>query len=370
VRGILAITFLCFLVVAVDGQALSPVFPQLARQFQVDPGRVILVSGAFQLALMFGPYLAPRYAGKEKSALIAGVAIFIAGSAISAYAASFTTFLAARFVTGMASALFVPAASAYLAGHLAGPGRGRGLGLVRSAWSLAGVAGIPLAVKVIGEQGSRIFFAGLALAGILCLGLTRRLPAAVASPRWEYARGRPGGAVLAIAWLTLLGPTGVFFFLAVHQKTQSNWSAEAVGYLFAGCAAAGLAGGLMGGWLADRCGKRRIAGLGISLLALIMMALRGASGPWQAAAWATAMTFSLELSWVAFQAWILELPGVDRGRAVASANLGYGMGGISMAAAGAWLWDHGGMAAVATSGMLAAMAAVALVLRAPTESRP
>ena len=368
-RSILAIIFLCFLVVALDGQALSPVFPQLARQFQVDPGRIILVSGAFQLALMVGPCLAPMYAGKEKAALAGGIAMFIAGSASSAYAHSFTGFLAARFVTGLASAIFVPAASAYLAGHLASPRRGRGLGLVRSAWSLAGVAGIPFAVKVIGEQGSRALFAGLALAGMVCLGLATSLPASGPVSRQEPAGRRAGGAVLSIAWLAILGPTGVFFFLASHQKTQFGWSAEAVGYLFACCAAAGLMGALSGGWLADRWGKRIAAGLGFSLLSLVMMALRAASGPWEVAGWAAAMTFCLELGWVSFQAWILESSRVDRGRAMASANLGYGMGGVTMAAGGAWLWDKGGMTAVATSGMLAAILAVVLVLRTRAASR-
>ena len=369
-RSILAIIFLCFLVVALDGQALSPVFPQLARRFQVEPGRIILVSGAFQLALMFGPRLAPMYAGKEKSALAGGIAVFVAGCILSAYAPSFSAFLAARFVTGLGSALFVPAASAYLAGHLASSRRGRGLGLVRSAWSLAGVAGIPFAVKVIGDQGSRAFFAGLALAGIGCLGLTTSLPASGPLSRQESAGGQAGGAVLGIAWLAILGPTGVFFFLSTHQKTQFGWSAEAVGYLFACCAAAGLAGGLAGGCLADRWGKRVAAGLGFSLLSLVMMALRGASDPWEVAGWAAAMTFCLELGWVSFQAWVLESPGVDRGRAMASANLGYGMGGITMAAAGAWLWDSGGMTAVATSGMLAAMLAVILVLRGGSREPP
>jgi hypothetical protein len=112
-----------------------------------------------------------------------------------------------------------------------------------------------------------------------------------------------------------------------------------------------------------------VTGLGLSLLSLIMMALRAASSPWQFAGLAAAMTFSLELGWVAFQAWVMEGSGLDRGRAIASANLGYGMGGVTMVAAGAWLWDRGGMPAMATSGMLAALMAVGLVLRAAAASR-
>jgi len=360
--GVLAQLFIASLVVAVDGQALSPLFPLLSRQFGVDPGTVVLATGAFQTGLLLAPTLA-RSDRRDRVMLIAGLATLAGACWMCAGVSRFWPFVGARFLAGLASAVFGPALGAYLGDRFAYGRRGRAVALTRSAWSVAGVVGIPLAASVVQRAGTEAFFramAGAALAGAVMLGLA--LPPASAAGQHGPRPVRPVSYRWAF-WLSALwiaGPCCVFFFLAAYLETRFGLSTPAVGVAFSLCALAGLAGSLAGGWAADRWGKLPVARAGLGLMASSLGGMLATAKLVPVLLLAAFMTLGLELGWAAFQAMATELDPHGRSRAVASTTLGYGAGSIAVAVLSPWLWLMGGFPVAVALGLTAALLALAL----------
>lgn len=364
-RAVLALLFTSFLVVAIDGQALSPLFPLLGRQFGVDPGRAVLVTGSFQVALLLSPLLARWSHGRSKAFLLAGMAVFAAGCWLAGAAVAFSGFLGARFTIGLASAFFLPAVGAYVGDRFPYALRGRAMAAVRSAWSLAGVAGIPLAARVAERVGITPLFGALALAGaamLILLGLLLPPPPPPAPRSVTALRSSGHWTVLVVAALWIMGPCSVFYFLAAHLEGRFTLPTTAIGAVFSLCAAAGLVGNLVSGWGADRWGKRTMVVLGLVLMAAALAALPHAPTLGAAVLLAAGMTLALETGWTSFQTLAGELQPRARGEILAAANLGYGLGSIVMAGVAPWLWGMGGFGGALTLGLVATFAALALTL--------
>ncbi|MDQ7794376.1 MAG: MFS transporter [bacterium] len=361
----LVLLFLAFLVVAIDGQALSPLFPLLGRRFGVDPGRAVLVTGSFQVAMLLSPLLIRVHRGRAKRLLLAGMAVFVAGCRLAGAARSFGPFLGARFVVGLASALFLPALGAYVGERFPYAVRGRAMAFVRSAWSLAGVAGIPLAARVAERAGIATLFGGLSIAGVASLVLLAVFLPSTPGPPQLPVSARPSPAhlvVMAIALMWIMGPCSVFFFLAAHLESHFGLATTAIGSAFSLCAVAGLAGNLASGWAADRWGKRKVTVLSLTLMGVVLAGLPMAATASKAILLAAAMTMALEWGWSAFQAIASEVDPGARAATLAAANMGYGLGNIVVASLAPWLWRAGGFGVALTFGLGAALGALVLTV--------
>lgn len=120
----------------------------------------------------------------------------------------------------------------------------------------------------------------------------------------------------------------VFPFLAVYLTKERGLPVPLAGLVVGLFAAGGMLAGPLGGWLADRVGRRPILLVASTSAALVMLALGLAREPWQLVLIAPALGFFTDLSRPAFQAAIADIvPVLDRRRAYGlvywAINLGF-----------------------------------------------
>jgi len=75
-------------------------------------------------------------------------------------------------ISGIGSALYIPTLIAYVSERVPFARRGRVTGTIEMTWAISGMIGVPLVGLLIGSQGWRAPFIGLAVASFVCAALT------------------------------------------------------------------------------------------------------------------------------------------------------------------------------------------------------
>ncbi|WP_261994187.1 MFS transporter [Streptomyces sp. t39] len=184
--------------------AIAVPLPQIGRELDLERHDLVLLSAAYGLAfaglLLFGGRLADRYGGRR--ALVAGLALFAAGSATAPFAPGLEALLAARFAQGTGAALVAPAAMAVLRAAFPSP---TAYGKAMATWGglsvLGATAGNLLAGVILSLLSWRWTFVVPLAVAAGALALTRRLLPPTA-PNPGRALDLPG-ALLAAAGTAL-----------------------------------------------------------------------------------------------------------------------------------------------------------------------
>lgn len=204
------ILFLCLFTSQSALLVLSPVLPEIAREFGVSTataGQLRSISGAAGGLTAVVLVLLPRRPGLREL-LSAGAGLVAAGSALSAAAPSFAALAVAQGVLGVGVGLLVAVGIA-AAGEWAEPaGRAHVL-----AWAIAGmpaawIAGMPVVGAVAGLGWRAAWLAVPAVAGLATLALLRLRPADRPSRRTggspAVARFALGELLANAAWASVL----------------------------------------------------------------------------------------------------------------------------------------------------------------------
>ncbi|WP_282792551.1 MFS transporter [Streptomyces sp. CC224B] len=193
-----------FLVV-LNTSIVNVALPAVGQDLRLTPAGLAWIVNAYLIA--FGALL--PVGGRltdllgHRTAFVAGLLLFAAGSLAASVPWGFGPLVAARAVQGAGAALLSPAGLAVLLAHWPpGPGRGRALGVWGAASAAGGAAGVLLGGVLTSALGWWAVFAVSALVA---------LPGLVAAPLLlaRDARGRTArldvpGALLVTAGLTLL----------------------------------------------------------------------------------------------------------------------------------------------------------------------
>ncbi len=282
---------------------VGPALPGIGASFHVGPAEWGLLVGAFlagagALQVPAG-LLGRRYGNRVVS--IAGAALLAAFGTASGFAPSFALLLAFRVVAGAGAGLFFSPAISLVAGLYPEGKRGLPVGGFSSAFSAGAAAGVlltALAVPAIGWQAS-IAAGGLGLVGLVAIAVVAVPRTVGAAPAAATARRAFPRAALRFrgVWaigLAFVGMEGASFatgqFIVPYGEALKGWSptvAGVVGMLFV---LPSVAGGPVGGTVADRRRSHRLqlaaaAAYGAAVLALL---------PWAGVATAVAIgaTFS------------------------------------------------------------------------------
>jgi multidrug resistance protein len=241
--GTLALAMTVF-AVGVDSYIVAAILPAIADDLGESIASVGLLASAYALpTAILAPLLGPisdRYG--RRTAILGGLAIFIAAVAGCVVAPSLPVLLLARAVNGLGSAIAMPAAFA-AAGDLAAPGqRARAMGLLSGMYPLSTLLGLPLgalAATVGGWRGSFVFILVVAAAAF---ALVLRLP----SVRPEAGTTRPGHlrtltiavedrraiAALGVTFLWLTATFGLFVYVAEFVHRAFGVPAEQAGLIY------------------------------------------------------------------------------------------------------------------------------------------
>ena len=248
---------------------IGPLLLDLSRELGVPLGQAGLLAAVMSLPWALGaPFtglLSDRLGRKPLIVLaLAGVGVATIGAA---FATSFATLLAARFVAGVFGA-FGPASTMAAVGDLFPPQRrGMAMGWLNAGFGLAAVAGVPAVGIVGGLFGWRWAFAagGLALvvlAGAVQLAFPFVKPTHTGSSlRQTYAAvlGAPLlGNVLTANLLERSIFNGAVLYLPPFLMLNYALDAAQVAPALALVAIGTIVGNTIGGWLGDRFRKAAI----------------------------------------------------------------------------------------------------------------
>ena len=256
--------------------AAMGLLPDIAADLEVTEPVAGHVISAYALGVVVGaPLIAAAFARVPRRVLLSALMIaFTVGNALSVFAPTYGTLMAARFVAGLPHGAFFGVA-ALVAAHLAGPAeRGRAVGQVLMGLSVANVIGVPL-VTWLGTalswryaMGVVVVIGAVTVAALLAFLPSVQIP--VTNPLTELgALARPQ------VWFALLtgivgfgGMFAVYTYISTTLTSVSGLSAASVPAVLAAYGVGMVIGNAVGGRAADSSVTRSIA---VALAALAVL---------------------------------------------------------------------------------------------------
>jgi predicted MFS family arabinose efflux permease/pimeloyl-ACP methyl ester carboxylesterase len=304
------VTCLLILSALIDSQLVAAIAPQIAAGLHSLPTIVassvtVYAVTAAAVALLLGRYsrrIQPR------TWLPLAAVIFVAASLTASAATHISVFLAARALAGVAGGLISALVIAALADASSYAKRGKQMSGVAICYFLAPVIGVPLGTYLTGLYGWRSVFWTVAILAALAGLLVKLfpLPSAVKETAAHDQTGdsdasAPSTEAKISLWKlmgrsrsTRMGLVSAFFVsggLVGFTTFLGTWLAEAfhagtreIGPIYALAGGGAVVGSVLGGMLADRFGKRRVAAQGSAWMILCLLLLPTFS--WSATLWA------------------------------------------------------------------------------------
>lgn len=250
---------------------LLPVFIQTMSLTKTEAGMLMVVR---QAPSVFQPIVGLR-ADRSNLRLLVILGPAVTGIAMSllGVAGGYSTLVALLLIAGFSSAAFHAVGPA-MAGTLSGPNLGRGMGIWMLCGELGRTLGPILIVSVIGVWGvagtAYLIPAGIVASLVLLLRMRR-----VAAQAFSFYQALPWRSALKRMAPVMVPLSGIVFVRAFTMASLTAFlptflSEEGASLWLAGASlsvleGAGIAGALIGGWVSDRLGRRRV--LGISMIA-------------------------------------------------------------------------------------------------------
>jgi predicted MFS family arabinose efflux permease len=273
--------------VGTDSFVVAGILPQVAASLGVSipvAGQMVTLY-AISYA-MLSPAIAALCAHwPRKRLLLSGIAVFVAGNALTALAPGIGWVLFSRLVAGLGAAMYSPTATATAAALVAPERRARALAVVIAGLSSATALGAPLGTLIagLGDWRATMWFVSAvgAVAGLAVWATLPAIPALPAVTLRQRLAPLKDSRVAMTLFTTLLAYAGafsVYTYIGVifDRVTGSNPTVLAALLLIWGIAA--TSGNLVAGKLTDRFGSKRIVHA-----ALLLMMLNFALTPWTSA---------------------------------------------------------------------------------------
>ncbi|MEU1402447.1 MFS transporter [Streptomyces sp. NPDC005728] len=254
--------------------------PDVADDLHISiPTAGHLVS-AYALGVVIGaPLLAAVTARmSRRKVLMALMALFVAGNALSAFAPGYDSLLAARFLSGLPHGAFFGVGAVVATRMVAPERKARSVSLMFLGLTVANVAGVPVATLMGQHLGWRATFLGVSTIGLAAIAaLALLIPHDHAHAPATGLRGELAALRSVPVWLAL-GTTVAGFgalFAAYSYVTpmltgSAGFAEGSVTALLALFGVGATAGNLLGGRLADHSMRGTLFG-GLASLAAVLL---------------------------------------------------------------------------------------------------
>jgi DHA1 family inner membrane transport protein len=233
-------------------------------------------------AVMMGvgaPLLAAAVSRFDRRSLLTWAMLWFAlGHALCALAPDYDWLWPIRALTVLSAAVFTPQAAATM-GFMSTPAhRGRSITFVFMGWSVASVAGMPLAAWIGERMGWRVAMMLIALGALAAAWLVRAsLPAGIKPPAlslrsWRKVLRSP--LLMAVVLVTACQSAGQFTVLAYaapYYKQDFGASPEEISLMFAWFGGLALAGNLLLNRVVDKMGAARAVTITLSLMTVSLL---------------------------------------------------------------------------------------------------
>jgi EmrB/QacA subfamily drug resistance transporter len=208
-----AVVCLALAAVVAAMASLNVALPNIARETHASQTQLLWVIDAYSLAfaalLLPGGGIGDRYG--RRIALIAGLIIFGAGSAIAMAATSASELIALRAVLGVGAALVMPATLSTITSTLPDSKRARAVSIWAAVAGGAAVLGLLTSgVLLAGLSWRSVFGLNVALSAVALVGTLRYVPESAdrdAPPLDVGGAGIAVGALVALVYSVIEAPT-------------------------------------------------------------------------------------------------------------------------------------------------------------------
>jgi len=278
--------------VGTDSFVVAGILPQVAKSLNVSvsvAGQMVTVY-ALSYALLSPVIAALAAHWPRKRLLLAGLAVFILGNAMTALAPTLGVVLFSRFVAGLGAAMYSPTATATGAALAAPEKRAQALAVVIAGLSTATALGSPMGTFIGSLGGWRDTLWFVAVVGVIAaIAVNAILPPVPALPSATLRqRLAPlADSRVALTLLTTLaayaGMFSVYTYMSVSFDRATGGHPQVLAALLLLFGVASTVGNLAAGRLTDKIGGRAIINGALALLVLNFLAL-----PWTSATLPTA----------------------------------------------------------------------------------
>ena len=238
---------------------ITGLLPDIAADLHVSiPTAGLLISGYALAVVIGGPLMTAGVAHRpRKPVLVALLAFFVAGNALSALATAYPAMLAGRIVAALCHGAFIGFATV-VAGDLVPPARrSSAIAAMLSGITVANVAGVPLGTLLGQHLGWRATFWAMALLGLVAAAATAAFVPAMAATgaaRTQLAAFRNPTVWLALG-MTALAFGAVyapFTYVAPLMTDVAGFSEHALPWLLVLFGVGLVLGNLIGARGADK----------------------------------------------------------------------------------------------------------------------
>lgn len=364
--------------------AISPLLPDIAKSFDIEPGHAGLLLTVYSIVLALAAPVVGLTAKQlpRSRVIVAGLVVFALAWLAAGQVRSFAALLILAAVAGAATGTVLPAAYA-LAGDLSSyEQRGRAVGRIVSGWSIAILLVVPTMAFAAQVIDWRSAFAGLALAALGCalaIGMAPKPPLAAATGPLVLAAlvadlrtvlaDRGARLVLAVNLVNMGAFYGVYAFLGSELRQANGWDSGLAGLTIAIYGMGLLIVTRNAAWI-DRIGKERsglmaLVGLGAWLVVLTLLVGIPPLALASVLCWGLLQgTFFTAITALATEQ-VVRLRGVMTAMLSCSTYLGVTL----FTPCTAWLYQHFGYWAVGIFCGLACLGAAALLSRLAAGAR-
>ncbi|GAA1319370.1 MFS transporter [Leucobacter albus] len=287
----------CFLGLYVDGfdlQALSLTLPSLREEWGLSNTQAGLL-GTASLAGMgvggiFGGWFADRYGRVRMAALM--IVLFSIGSFLLGFTEAPWQFMIIRFVTGLGLGAEYTICMMLMAEYTSAKRRGLTMGVLMASYSLGYLTAALAAGAIIPTHGWRWMYWIAIAPVILAVYIRRAIPEPVGwrerpdlapqehssrsrGNQWRLLLSNPVARRLLLLWTAVsvclqFGYYGVNTWLPSYVSGDLGVEFTSMTAYVAGTYAAGFVSRLLGGWLADRIGRRLVFSIGSFITACLL----------------------------------------------------------------------------------------------------
>ena len=275
-----------------DFMMVMPLGPDFAAGLGIPASQLGLVGGAYTAAAAVSGLAAATFLDRfdRRKALAAAMLGLVVATAAGGLATGLGTMVAARIAAGAFGGPATSLSLSIVADAVPAERRGKALGAVMGAFSVASVLGVPAGLELAHLGGWRLPFFAVAGLGLLVAGAALRLmppmtahldrPAEAARPGPTLLRQPAALLSLAATAVTMLSGFAVIPNIAAHLQFNLGYPRDSLGGLY-------MAGGVVsfmvlrvaGRWV-DRVGAPRVAAAGTAVFVLVLLMAFAYPPPW------------------------------------------------------------------------------------------
>jgi predicted MFS family arabinose efflux permease len=266
-----------------DFMMVMPLGPDFAAALGIPTSQIGVVGGSYTAAAALAGVVGSLFLDRFDRRIALGVAMggLVVGTALGGFAVGLGSLLLARIVAGAFGGPATSLSLAVIADAIPPARRGKAMGAVMGAFSLASVLGVPAGLELSARFGWRApFFAVAGLGLLLAMGAIWLMPSMREHLKARGAIGAPKvplldsvtGISLANTALIMVGLFAVVPNISAFVQHNMSYPRDRIGMLYLVGGAASLVVMRIVGRLVDRFGATPLVVVGTALHAVALVA--------------------------------------------------------------------------------------------------